>query len=183
MPSGPVVVGIDETIERRWDARIKARGIYRDPVRSSRGHFVKASGLRWISLMLLAPVHFAGWVWALPFLTALAPPSATTRRKLLTAPIASSRSSRYRCLIVIGTEETAWCFSTTPALDEDVEHLAVLVHRTPEGVQLAPDADEHRVEVPRVARPWTAPLQRGGKQPAEAQAPLADSFVADQDAA
>jgi len=59
-----VVVGIDETIERRWGPRIKARGIYRDPVRSSRGHFVKASGLRWISLMLLAPVPFAGRVWA-----------------------------------------------------------------------------------------------------------------------
>jgi hypothetical protein len=73
VPSGPVVVGIDETIERRWGARIKARGIYRDPVRSSHGHFVKASGLRWISLMLLAPVPFAGRVWALPFLTALAP--------------------------------------------------------------------------------------------------------------
>jgi hypothetical protein len=42
-------------------------------VRSSHGHFVKASGLRWISLMLLAPVPFAGRVWALPFLTALAP--------------------------------------------------------------------------------------------------------------
>jgi len=41
-----VVVGIDDTIERRWGAKIKARGIYRDPVRSSRGHFVKASGLR-----------------------------------------------------------------------------------------------------------------------------------------
>ena len=50
VPNGPVVVGIDETIERRWGARIKARGIYRDPVRSSQGHFVKASGLRWISL-------------------------------------------------------------------------------------------------------------------------------------
>ncbi|WP_425277538.1 transposase [Methylobacterium nodulans] len=51
-PSGPVVVGIDETLERRWGARIKARGIDRDPVRSSPGHFVKASGLRWISRML-----------------------------------------------------------------------------------------------------------------------------------
>jgi hypothetical protein len=28
-----VVIGIDDTIERRWGARIKARGIYRDPVR------------------------------------------------------------------------------------------------------------------------------------------------------
>ena len=73
-PSGPVAVGIDETIERRWGARIKARGIYRDPVRSSHGHFVKAYGLRWISLMLLAPAPFARRVWALPFLTAPAPP-------------------------------------------------------------------------------------------------------------
>src|SRR5437764_13301373 len=73
VPDGPVVVGIDDTIERRWGARIRARGIYRDPVRSSRGHFVKASGLRWISVMLLAPIPWAGRVWALPFLTALAP--------------------------------------------------------------------------------------------------------------
>ena len=73
VPTGTVVVGLDDTIERRWGARIKARGIYRDPVRSSRGHFVKASGLRWLCLMLLAPVPWAGGVWALPFLSVLAP--------------------------------------------------------------------------------------------------------------
>ena len=73
VPEGPVVIGIDDTIERRWGARIKARGIYRDPVRSSHGHFVKASGLRWLCVMLLAPVPWAGCVWALPFLTVLAP--------------------------------------------------------------------------------------------------------------
>ena len=56
VPDGPVVIGIDETIERRWGPKITARGIYRDPVRSSHGHFVKASGLRWVSVMLLAPV-------------------------------------------------------------------------------------------------------------------------------
>jgi len=73
VPTGPVVVGIDDTIERRWGAKIKARGIYRDPVRSSRGHFVKASGLRWLCVMLLAPIPWADSVWALPFLTVLAP--------------------------------------------------------------------------------------------------------------
>ena len=46
--------GIDETIERRWGRRIKARGTYRDAARSSDSHPVKASGLRWISLMWLA---------------------------------------------------------------------------------------------------------------------------------
>src|SRR3982751_2216045 len=72
-PSGPLVLGVDDTIERRWGARIRARGIYRDPVRSSRSHFVKTSGLRWLSLMLLAEIPWAGRVWALPFLTVLAP--------------------------------------------------------------------------------------------------------------
>jgi hypothetical protein len=73
VPRGPVVLGLDDTIERRRGGRIAAKGIYRDPVRSSHGHFVKASGLRWLSLMVLAPVPWAGRVWALPFLTALAP--------------------------------------------------------------------------------------------------------------
>jgi hypothetical protein len=73
VPQGPVVMGIDETIERRRGAKIKAKGIYRDPVRSSRSHFVKASGLRWLSVMLLVPIPWAKRVWALPFLTALAP--------------------------------------------------------------------------------------------------------------
>ena len=70
---GPIVVGIDDTIERRWGAKIQARGIYRDPVRSSRSHFVKTSGLRWLSVMLLVPIPWAKRVWALPFLTVLAP--------------------------------------------------------------------------------------------------------------
>jgi hypothetical protein len=73
VPNGPVVVGLDDTVERRWGAKIKARGIYRDPVRSSHGHFVRASGLRWLSVMLLPHITWAGRVWALPFLTVLAP--------------------------------------------------------------------------------------------------------------
>ena len=72
-PDGPVVIGLDDTLERRWGAKIKARGIYRDPVRSSHSHFVKASGLRWLSLMLLPQISWARRVWALPFLTVLAP--------------------------------------------------------------------------------------------------------------
>ena len=56
VPAGPVVMGLDDTLERRWGERIAARRIDRDPVRSSKGHFVKTSGLRWLSLMVLAPV-------------------------------------------------------------------------------------------------------------------------------
>ncbi|MCW2240784.1 IS701 family transposase [Azospirillum canadense] len=73
VPHGPVVIALDDTIERRWGKRIALRGIYRDPVRSSHGHFVKVSGLRWLCVMLLAPVPWAGAVWALPFLSVLAP--------------------------------------------------------------------------------------------------------------
>jgi hypothetical protein len=72
-PTGPILVGLDDTIERRWGRKIQARGIYRDPVRSSHSHLVKASGLRWLSLMLLVQIPWAGRVWALPFLTVLAP--------------------------------------------------------------------------------------------------------------
>jgi hypothetical protein len=68
-----IVVGIDETIERRRGTKIEARGIYRDPVRSSKEFFVKTSGLRWVSMMLLTPIPWAARVWALPFLTVLAP--------------------------------------------------------------------------------------------------------------
>lgn len=73
LPAGEMVIGIDDIIERRWGAKIKARGIYRNPVRSSHGHFVKASGLRWLSLMVVVPIPWANRDWALPFLTVLAP--------------------------------------------------------------------------------------------------------------
>jgi hypothetical protein len=72
VPEGPLVLGIDETLERRRGKKISAKGIYRDPVRSSREHFVKTSALRWVCLTLLVPVPWASRVWSLPFLSALA---------------------------------------------------------------------------------------------------------------
>ena len=81
VPDGPVVLALDDTLERRWGRRIRARGIYRDPVRSSQSHFVKASGLRWLSVMLAVPVPWAGRSWALPFLTVLAPSERYCRER------------------------------------------------------------------------------------------------------
>jgi hypothetical protein len=47
VPEGePLLVGIDETLQRRQGKRISAKGIYRDPARSSRTHLVKTSALR-----------------------------------------------------------------------------------------------------------------------------------------
>jgi hypothetical protein len=84
-----VVMGMDDHIERRRGAQIAAKGIYRDAVRSSKSFFVKTSGLRWVCLMLLAPIPWAQCVWALPFLTVLAPSERYfqerhLRQKLLT---------------------------------------------------------------------------------------------------
>jgi len=73
LPAGPLVFGLDETLERRWGPRIAARGIYRDAVRSSEAHLVKCSGLRWLCVCLLTPLPWAARVWALPVLTVLAP--------------------------------------------------------------------------------------------------------------
>lgn len=92
-PEAPVIVGIDEHIERRRGAKIAAKGIYRDPVRSSKEFFVKTSGTprvpRWISMQLLASIPWAQRVWALPFLTVLAPserdhPQRGRRHKTIT---------------------------------------------------------------------------------------------------
>ena len=89
VPAAPIVIGRDDTIERRWGCRISARGIYRDPARSSQGHFVKASGLRWLCFMVLTPVPWARLAKALSVLTLLAPSERSDHRcgrrhKLLT---------------------------------------------------------------------------------------------------
>src|SRR5215216_2979544 len=78
---GPLVVGVDETLERRQGKKIAAKGIYRDPVRSSHSHVVKTSALRWVCLTLLTPIPWASRVWALPFLSALAPSERYTKER------------------------------------------------------------------------------------------------------
>jgi DDE superfamily endonuclease len=82
VPEGsPLVVGIDETLERRWGKKISARGVYRDPARSTHETFVKSSGLRWVCVMLLVEVPWASRVWALLFLSALAPSERYAARR------------------------------------------------------------------------------------------------------
>src|SRR4051812_15048834 len=78
----PLVVGVDDFIERRRGGKIRDKGIYRDPVRSSRGFFVKVEGLRWLSFQVLARPGFARRTWGLPFLTVLCPSErANAKRK------------------------------------------------------------------------------------------------------
>ena len=68
-PGSPLLVLVDETLERRWGTKIKYRSLFRDPVRSSKQHLVVSSGIRWLSMAIAVPVPWGQRWWALPFLT------------------------------------------------------------------------------------------------------------------
>ena len=74
-PGATVVLGADDTVERRSGRKIAAKGCYRDAVRSTKKHVIRCFGLKWVSMMLLVPVPWARRVWALPFFTALCWPA------------------------------------------------------------------------------------------------------------
>ena len=69
----PLLIVIDETLERRQGAKIRAKGVFRDAVRSTKARVVTSFGLRWIAMMLVVKLPWAKRPWALPFLTVLAP--------------------------------------------------------------------------------------------------------------
>jgi hypothetical protein len=79
-PGAVIVLGADDTVERRSGRKITAKGCYRDAVRSSKKHVVHCFGLKWVAMMLLVPVPWAKRVWALPFLTVLCWPKAKAPR-------------------------------------------------------------------------------------------------------
>jgi DDE superfamily endonuclease len=74
-PGATIVLGADDTVERRSGRKIKAKGCYRDAVRSRKTHVIRCFGLKWVAMMLLVPVPWSRRVWALPFLTTLARPA------------------------------------------------------------------------------------------------------------
>jgi hypothetical protein len=76
-----IVLGADDTLERRSGRKITAKGCYRDAVRSSKKHVIRCFGLKWVSMMLLVPVPWSRRVWALPFLTALCRPAEKHSRR------------------------------------------------------------------------------------------------------
>jgi DDE superfamily endonuclease len=80
-PGAAIVLGADDTLERRSGRKIKAKGCYRDAVRSSKKHVVRCFGLKWVSLMLLVPVPWARRGWGLPFLTALCWPAKSPHQR------------------------------------------------------------------------------------------------------
>jgi hypothetical protein len=84
VPAGAALtLAIDETLERRWGAKIKFKGYFRDPIRSTKKKVVHSPGLRWLCLSILITVPWSSRPWALPFLTVLllAPKTSRNLRK------------------------------------------------------------------------------------------------------
>ncbi len=116
----PMVVVVDDTIERRRGEQIRAKGIYRDPVRSSRGFFVKVEGLRWLSFQLAVRPGFASRTWGLPFLTVLCRSEradAKRQRRRQTVPEKAAWGMRLiarwcprRRLVMAGTNGSAFWY-------------------------------------------------------------------------
>jgi hypothetical protein len=173
--AGPVVIGIDDTLERRRGAKIKAKGIYRDPVRSSRSHRVKARGLRWLCALVVAEIPWAGRVWALPFLTVLCPSERYHQQ----------RGQRHKTLPEWAGQVTGLCHRGLPGrevvvvADSSYAVLALLkqVSDTPDlslSTRLRLDAALYDPAPPRAPGQNGRPRKKGGRRPTRQQV-LSDS--------
>jgi hypothetical protein len=80
-PGAPIILGADDTVERRSGRKIAAKGCYRDAVRSTKKHVIRCFGLKWVAMRLLVPVPWARRVWALPFFTVLCWPATKDGRQ------------------------------------------------------------------------------------------------------
>lgn len=69
----PILMVVDDTLERRRGRKITAKGYYRDAIRSTEKEIVKCYGLKWVCMMLLVKLPWANRHWALPVMTVLAP--------------------------------------------------------------------------------------------------------------
>lgn len=73
LPSSyPLLIVVDDTIERRSGKKIRAKGCYRDACRSTEAVVVTCFGLKWVCFMLIVPLPWCQRPWALPFMTILA---------------------------------------------------------------------------------------------------------------
>ena len=161
----PVIIGVDDTIERRWGPCISRRGIYRDAVRSSHGHFVKASGLRWQSFMLLTPLPWLTGIKALPILTLLAPSKRWAEQQGRRHKPITERARQAMCLIVRWLPGRKVIFVGdssygTHALARAISELgAILISR------MRLDASLYELPEPKTPQQRGRPPQKGKRLP------------------
>src|SRR5262245_66411930 len=79
-PGATIVLGADDTLERRRGRKIAAKGCDRDAVRARQKHVIRCVGLQWVAMMRLVPVPWSRRVWALPLLTAWCWPAGQSTR-------------------------------------------------------------------------------------------------------
>ena len=104
---GPLIFGIDETLERRRGPQISALGVYRDAVRSSCSYLVKASGLRWVSLMWLGHIPWAG---RCPSSPCWRPQNVITRGGDALTRNSPTGPARWSCNCAAGCPDAPWCW-------------------------------------------------------------------------
>jgi len=63
----PLLLVIDDTLERRYGRRVADKARYHDPVRSSSGHVVTTSGVRWLCVCALVRVPWSRRPLGAPF--------------------------------------------------------------------------------------------------------------------
>ena len=82
-PGMPLILLVDDTLERRRGSKIKYKGWFRDAIRSTASHVSKSLGIRWICLAVLVPVPWSQRLWALPFMVipALSPKTSAKLKK------------------------------------------------------------------------------------------------------
>jgi len=66
-PGATIVLGADDTVERRFGRTIRDQGCDWDAVRSTKKHVIRCFGLKWVSMMRLVPGPWSrrGWGVAL----------------------------------------------------------------------------------------------------------------------
>ncbi len=79
-PSMPLMLVVDDTLERRKGKKIGKKGWHRDPTHSSGSRVTKAQGIRWLSIQILVPVPWSKRRWSLPFMTVPAPSKKTCEK-------------------------------------------------------------------------------------------------------
>jgi hypothetical protein len=79
--SAPLLIAVDDTIERRSGKKIQAKGVYRDACRSTEEKVITCFGLKWVCLVLIMDMPWCQRPWALPFMTLLAPSKACNKKR------------------------------------------------------------------------------------------------------
>src|SRR5258706_6247711 len=156
---GGLDIVIDETLERRWGAKISKREHYRDSALSSRKRSVSSQGLRWIVMAVVVTLPWTKQRCALPFLCVLATTPAVSvtlgkrhktvgmwarqmvklvRRWCPTLPITLLGDTAYSILELGLTCQEQQVSLLTPF------HLDAVLHALP------PERDAHTIGRPRV---------------------------------